>query len=64
MYADHQPQAVNETRKHERFRDFPDKEAVERQDLWPRAARYSREVPQPGRKPADFGGLRWTDNKS
>jgi len=28
MYADHQPQAVDETRKHERFRDFPDTEEV------------------------------------
>jgi len=25
---------------------------------------YSREVPQPGWKSADFSGLRWTDNKS
>jgi hypothetical protein len=27
------------------------------------AQQYSSEVPQPGRKPADFGGLQWMDNK-
>ena len=34
------------------------------QDLGQARPRYSREVPQPRRNPADFGGLRWTGSKS
>ena len=34
--VDQQPQVVTGKRKHERFRNFPDKEAVERHGFWPR----------------------------